>query len=136
MAAYKTGAFERSKYYTAFWKTPLTCIPRSKSRASKSRPRWAAHTHIGNVWEYPPGSLRNSRRRRRGEGVKFIGYCVPLASQRPYPIIVYSVANYDPVFVTFGQICNFCDPNLVTFYFFFYELTHFLNGKNIHRVLN
>ena len=24
--------------------------------------------------------------------------------------------------VTFGQICNFCDPSLVTFYF--YELTH------------
>ena len=33
---------------------PLKWIPRSKSRASKSRPRWAAHTHIGNVWEYPP----------------------------------------------------------------------------------
>jgi len=24
---------------------------RSKSGASKSRPRWAAHTRIGNVWE-------------------------------------------------------------------------------------
>ena len=46
-----------------------------------------------------------------------------LASQNPYPIIVYSVANYIPVLVTFGQICNFRDPNLVTFYF--YELTHF-----------
>ena len=31
-------------------------------------------------------------------------------------------AGYVPL-VTFGQICNFCDPNLVTFYF--YELTHF-----------
>ena len=30
-------------------------IPRSKSGASKSRLRWAAHTRIGNVWEYPPG---------------------------------------------------------------------------------
>ena len=29
-------------------------IPRSKSGASKPRPRWAAHTRIGNVWEYPP----------------------------------------------------------------------------------
>ena len=29
----------------------------------------------------------------------------------------------DPILVTFGQICNFCDPKLVTFYF--YELTHF-----------
>ena len=31
----------------------------------------------------------------------------------------------DPILVTFGQICNFRDPNLVTFYF--YELTHFLD---------
>ena len=54
MAAYKTGAFVRSKYYTPFWKMPLNWIPRSKSGASKSRPRWAAHTRIGNVWEYPP----------------------------------------------------------------------------------
>ena len=28
-------------------------IPRSKSGASKSRARWAAHIRIGNVWEYP-----------------------------------------------------------------------------------
>ena len=32
----------------------MKCIPRSKSGASKARPRWAAHTRIGNVWEYPP----------------------------------------------------------------------------------
>ena len=30
--------------------------------------------------------------------------------------------------VTFGQICNFRDPNLVTFYF--YELTHLLDWMN------
>ena len=42
MAAYKSGAFVRSK-----------------SGASKSRPLWAAHTRIGNVWEYPPGVLVN-----------------------------------------------------------------------------
>ena len=48
-------------------------------------------------------------------------WCVPLASQSPYPIIVYSVAN--PILVTFGQIFNFLDPNFVTFYF--YELTMF-----------
>ena len=29
-------------------------IARSKSGASKSRPLWAAHTRIGNVWECPP----------------------------------------------------------------------------------
>ena len=40
-----------------------------------------------------------------------------------FPIIVYSVVNYRP---HLGQICNFRDPNFVTFYF--YELTHFLNG--------
>ena len=34
---------------------PLKWIPHSKSGASKSRPRWVAHTRIGNVWEYPPG---------------------------------------------------------------------------------
>ena len=28
---------------------------RSKSGASNSRPRWAANTRIGNVWEYSPG---------------------------------------------------------------------------------
>ena len=33
---------------------PLKWIPLSKSGASKSRLRWAAHTRIGNVWEYPP----------------------------------------------------------------------------------
>ena len=54
MAAYKTGAFVHSKYYTPFWKTPLKWIPHSKSGASKSPPSWAAHAHIGNVWEYPP----------------------------------------------------------------------------------
>ena len=54
MAPYKSGALMRSKYYTSFYKTPLKWIPRSKSGASKSRPLWAAHTRIGNVWEYPP----------------------------------------------------------------------------------
>ena len=54
MAAYKTGAFVRSKYYTPVYKTPLKWIPRSKSGGSKSRPPWAAHTRIGNVWEYLP----------------------------------------------------------------------------------
>ena len=51
-----------------------------------------------------------------GEGVLgsiFAGY-VPLASQSPYPIVVYSVVNYRPILVTFDQICNFRDPNLVT----------------------
>ena len=62
MAAYKTGAFVRSKYYTPFLKTPLKWIPRSKSGASKSLPHWAAHTRISYVWEYPPPRAACSRR--------------------------------------------------------------------------
>ena len=36
----------------------------------------------------------------------------------------------DPILVTFEQICNFRDPNLVTFYF--YELTHFFRLNEQH----
>ena len=56
MAAYKSGAFVRSKYilYPVLENACILWIPRSKSGASKSRPLWAAHTRIGNVWEYPP----------------------------------------------------------------------------------
>ena len=58
-----------------------------------------------------------------GLGLIFAGH-VLLASRSPYLIMVYSLANIiiDPILVTFGQICNFRDPNSVTFYF--YELTH------------
>ena len=47
-------------------------------------------------------------------GLIFAGY-VPLASQSPSSIIVYSVANYRPVSVTFGQMCNFPNPKLSYF---------------------
>ena len=81
-----------------------------------------------NETAVPPGGLR---------GVIFAGY-VPLASQNPYPIIVFSVANIvDHILVTLGEISHFCDPKLVTFYSCIYlinplnrssknELTHFL----------
>ena len=36
---------------------------------------------------------------------------------RAPPVIVYAVANIDPILVTFGKICNFRDPNLGTFKF-------------------
>ena len=52
-----------------------------------------------------------------GEGYlgQFLLGNVPLASQSPYPIVVYSVADkiIDPILVTFGQIV--IDPILVTF---------------------
>ena len=57
-------------------------------------------------------------------GLIIAGY-LPLASQSPYLIIVYSVANYKPHLSHFWQIGNFRDPNLATFYF--YEMTHFLS---------
>ena len=54
-----------------------------------------------------------------GGGGTWVNFC-------PYPILVYSVTNYRPhLSHFFGQICDFCDPNLVAFYF--NELTHFLN---------
>ena len=58
-----------------------------------------------------------------GLGLIFVGH-VLLASQSPYLVIVYSGANIiiDPMLVTFGQICNFHDPNSVTFCF--YELNN------------
>ena len=59
----------------------------------------------------------NSRGRILGS--IFAGY-VPLASQSPYPIIVYSVANYRHHLSHFGQMCSFCYPNLVTFYLCMY----------------
>ena len=55
-----------------------------------------------------------------------LGMCQScLASQSPYPIIFYSVTNCRPHLSHLLEICNFRDPNLVTFYF--YELNHFFN---------
>ena len=47
--------------------------------------------------------------------------------------MIYSVANniIDPILVTFVQICNFSDPNLVSFQYF-YELTHLLRLNEEH----
>ena len=55
-------------------------------------------------------------------GLIFAGY-VPMASQSAYPIIVNSLwPIIDLTLVTFGQICNFRDPDLVTFYFCVYHI--------------
>ena len=69
-------------------------------------------------------------RKRKGRGGRgvfgliFASY-VPLASQSPYLIIVYSVANCRAHLGHFGQINNIGVPSLVTFCF--NELTHFLD---------
>ena len=71
-----------------------------------------------------------------------LSYESKFSRQNPYPIIVFSVANIvDPILVTLVEICNFCDPKLVTFYLCIYlinplnrssrnELTYFLNKLN------
>ena len=46
--------------------------------------------------------------------VKIAGYrYMPPASQNPYPIIVYFVADIDPIFVVILGKTDFRDPNLV-----------------------
>ena len=56
-------------------------------------------------------------------GLNFAGH-VLLASQCPNPLQSIPWPNIDKILVAVEQICNYRDPNLVTFYF--YELTHFL----------
>ena len=50
----------------------------------------------------------NSRDGPRGVGGELLGpgfaWYVPLTSQNLHPIIIYSVANYRPILVTFGQM--------------------------------
>ena len=62
-------------------------------------------------------------------GLIFAGY-VPLASQSPSPIIVYSVANYRPHLSHFwAKLCViFLIQNLVTFYLCIYVI---LNEKHL-----
>ena len=57
---------------------------------------------------------------RGGGGVLVLIFAgnVPLASQSPYPIIVYSMANniIDPLLAPFGHLFNFRNPSLVSVY--------------------
>ena len=63
-----------------------------------------------------------------GTWVNFAVY-VLLVSRSPYPIIVSSVASYRPQLSHCWEICNFRDPNLVTFYLCLY-LLNFLNKSS------
>ena len=47
----------------------------------------------------------------------------PLRAPNPLQSILWPII--DPILVTFGQISKFCDPSLVTFYF--YEMMQFLD---------
>ena len=86
---------------------------------------------IPNSFYSCPVSLVGSSKREFAEyrlggvlGLIFAGY-VPLASESPYPIKVYSGATYRPHLSHFWANMQFSRTNLVTFYF--YELTHFLD---------
>ena len=68
------------------------------------------------VWKRPVSvindslSLEGARNPRGILGLIFVGY-VPLASQNPYPIIVYSVANYrTPSWSLLGKYAIFAIP--------------------------
>ena len=63
-----------------------------------------------------------------GGGGTWVNFCWVCAAGLSEPLAHYSLfcgQLKTPILVTFGQICNFQDPNLVTFYF--YELTNFLD---------
>ena len=84
---------------------------------------------MGKAFLFPQGEFPGGGGGRVSWPVIFADY-VPLASQSPYLITIYSVANYRPHLSPFWQIGNFRDPSLATFYF--YEMTHFLSWmKNI-----
>ena len=77
-----------------------------------------------NTFIHPLSSLKNHTRfPGGGTGVNFCWVCAAGLSE-PLQSILWPII--EPILVTFGQICIFHDPNLVTFYF--YELTHFLDG--------
>ena len=66
-------------------------------------------------------------------GQFLLGMCRwPRNTPTPLQSILWPII--DPVSVTFRKICNFRDPNLVTFYF--YELTHFFKWNEEHFVFH
>ena len=58
-----------------------------------------------------------------GGGSIFVNFCwvcaAGLSEPQPYYslAILWLVINHNYMLVIFGQIFNFCDPNIVTFYF-------------------
>ena len=70
--------------------------------------------------------VRLMRNSASGTWVNFCWVCATgLSEPLPhYRSILWPII--EPTLVTFGQICNFHNPNSVTFYF--YKLTHFFDG--------
>ena len=67
--------------------------------------------------------------------------CVPLASQSPYPIIVYFLSNHRPHLSHFLENVIFAIPDLVSFYLFILTLSMWFeeaecNAVNASLLLN
>ena len=59
--------------------------------------------------------------RRSYLGQFFLGMCRwPLRAPKPLQSVLWPIIG--PISVNLGQKCNFCDPNLVTFYLCIYTL--------------
>ena len=75
---------------------PLKWISRSKSGGSKSRPLWAAHTHIGNVREYPtPWGVTLGDIRVHGAG--FDNFCYQFLSRDAQIVSLLHICNKIPL---------------------------------------
>ena len=56
-------------------------------------------------------------------GLILLGMCRwPLGALTPLQSILWPII--DPILVTLGKICNFCDPNLVTFFLCIYLISN------------
>ena len=73
---------------------------------------------------------------KTSQGGTWVNFCWVCAAGLSAPLPHYSLLwpIIDPILVTFGQICNFRNPNLVTFYF--YELTHFFKWNEEHFIFH
>lgn len=78
-----------SKDYTHLQETCLKWIPRSKSGAPKSRPRWMAHTRIEMVWDYTPP-------RGVGGGGRMATFIIPLLALSSPTSLIPSVPDLIP----------------------------------------
>ena len=63
----------------------------------------------------------------RSRGGTWVNFCRVCAAGLSEPLPDYSLfcgQLVDPIFVTLGKICNFCDPNLVTFFLCIYLISN------------
>ena len=83
---------------------------------------WKENSLIKIDWdpvELSRKTVMISTKPRPPRGVTWVNVGLECAAGLSEPLPHYSLLLIvEPILVTFGQICNFCDPNLVTFYFY------------------